>query len=192
MALAWAIYLCGAQCFAWHITCKTHLDAQFCSSLNFIQCQEYARHPAFLLGQRGEVWAAMPPLDSGRWVFSSQNTPVFLCWQEWFPAQWIAQAQKRTTENHIGSLSEIWSIAVSRLGAGNTQPAALYCRLAQLNKFWLEFIGIGSLLSVSCPVSPQWELLDWAGQRTAGRCSGLKNLLFFVWKKRKPHVASRN
>lgn len=107
MALAWAIYLCGAQCFAWHITCKTHLDAQFCSSLNFIQCQEYARHPAFLLGQRGEVWAAMPPLDSGRCVFSSQNTPVFLCWQEWFPAQWIAQAQKRTTENHIGSLSEI-------------------------------------------------------------------------------------
>lgn len=70
---------------------------------------ECAMHPAFLLGQRGGTWAAVPLLlfmcraefDSSGWIFSSQSTPVFLCWQEWFLAQWIAQAQKRKTENYI-------------------------------------------------------------------------------------------
>lgn len=60
------------------------------------------------------AWLSCIVMDNGRWRFSSQNTPVFLCWQEWFPAQWIAQAQKRTTENYIESLLQIWSIAVRR------------------------------------------------------------------------------
>lgn len=125
MTLAWAIYLCGPQHYAQHMTCQRHLDAQFCTSSNFTQCQSMPGTQPSSLDREEEygqqcpccfacAWLSCIVMDNGRWRFSSQNTPVFLCWQEWFPAQWIAQAQKRTTENYIESLLQIWSIAVRR------------------------------------------------------------------------------
>lgn len=199
MALAWAIYLCGPQSSAQHITCQKHLDAQSCSSSNFIQSWSMPSSQPSSLYREEEYRQQYPYCSACAWlnwiVVGGYSPPRTLLHFFVDRSSFLHSGLLRLKKEQLKIILRVcykYDLLL-REGYEHETHSLQLCSvgLAKLNKFWLEFIGVGSLFSLSPSVSPQRHSYWWIRlfREQLGNALGLKNCSFFAWKKKRKETS---